>query len=530
VFTNSTDQRFILELQKCVDAKDLRIEEVRANNTLGIQHTISGTISPRTIEQVQKILQLAVTYRVAVYPVSKGKNIGYGNETPYQPNQWVLNLSHLNGIREVDLENGEAVVEPGVTQEQLATYLRDNKIPYWADVTGASPEASLVGNTLEAGFGHTPIGDHRKHILNMEVVLADGSILQTGEMPSVGPDLAQLFVQSNFGVVTAIRIPLFPIPEKCITFALSFNSDAQFFAGITKLKELRKSGVLNSLVHSGNSTRTLMTASKFPKESDPSFVLSEAECMAILNNGSFLKTGAWNSVGAIYGFDAEVNDKIKRLKRAFRGIAKVRVFSDRKIKLIDILLNSSIFKSIRGLDFARKSFTTLKALHGILRGQPSSTPSDNIHWRTHAPEELGLAWFSPVIPATPQDAAFLLELSRDIFKKFNFEMPVTLTLINEKKMTAVFNFNFNKLVAEEVTRAHQAYKELSSSLLAFGYSSYRLGILSDAKATMGEEKARFLEAIKRALDPKNVIAPGRYGIGSQTDISQSHTPMRQTQR
>jgi 4-cresol dehydrogenase (hydroxylating) flavoprotein subunit len=100
-------------------------------------------------------------------------------------------------------------------------------------------------------------------------------------------------------------------------------------------------------------------------------------------------------------------------------------------------------------------------------------------------------------------------------------MPITLTLINEKKMTAVYNICFDKSKPEEVKRAHQAYLELSSTINALGYQPYRLGILSDAKAAMGEKKLNFLNTLKRALDPNNIMAPGRYGIDiahSEKDI------------
>jgi 4-cresol dehydrogenase (hydroxylating) flavoprotein subunit len=274
-------------------------------------------------------------------------------------------------------------------------------------------------------------------------------------------------------------------------------------------------------VHSGNSTRTLMTSSQFPKECDPASALNEKQCQNILNKGSLIHFGTWTSIGAFYGFNNEVDQNVKRLKQSLKGIAKIRIFTDQKLALADRILNMPILRKIDGLNAARKSFETLKALHGILRGQPSHVPSNNIYWRVQEKSNLGLAWFSPVIPATAQDAAFLIKASRAIYEKYNLEMPITLTLINEKKMTAVYNICFDKSKPEEVKRAHQAYLELSSTINALGYQPYRLGILSDAKAAMGEKKLNFLNTLKRALDPNNIMAPGRYGIDiahSEKDI------------
>jgi 4-cresol dehydrogenase (hydroxylating) len=330
------DQGFAEEISQFIPSTDLDLNLTMEENSLGIRRQIAGVVYPQNLEQVRKLVHLASRHGIPLYPLSQGKNIGYGDRTPYQQGQVVVSLTKLNKIRDFNSENGEVIVEPGVTQGQLAQFLKDEGAPFWADITGASPDASILGNTLEAGFGHTPIGDHRKNILDMEVILADGSLLRTGEMPSVGPDLSALFIQSNFGIVTAIKIPLFPIPEITVTFVISFSTEPEFFKGIGVLKELRKTGVVNSLVHSGNSTRALMTASHFPTECDPTQALSESECQTILNKKSLVKVGVWTTIGAIYGFHEEVKFKVKRLKAAFKGVGQVRIFTDRKIRWTDL--------------------------------------------------------------------------------------------------------------------------------------------------------------------------------------------------
>lgn len=89
-----------------------------------------------------------------------------------------------------------------------------------------------------------------------------------------------------------------------------------------------------------------------------------------------------------------------------------------------------------------------------------------------------------------------------------------MTLINQKKMTVVFNINFDKADPDSVHRAHQAYKELSMATTALGYYPYRLGLLSQAMTYLGPQKYHLLQLIKEALDPRQILAPGRYGLGS----------------
>ena len=115
-----------------------------------------------------------------VYPISCGKNWGYGDACAPAAGSAILDLGRMNRILEVNRELAYCVIEPGVTQGQLFNYLRDNKTGLWMDATAAGPESSLVGNTADRGFGHTRYGDHFLTCSGMEIVLADGRVLNTG--------------------------------------------------------------------------------------------------------------------------------------------------------------------------------------------------------------------------------------------------------------------------------------------------------------------------------------------------------------
>lgn len=504
-------------LQLILDTQDIHRNDTETarveTNTLSIIRPVLGVVYPRNLEQLQAIVRLANQHRIALYPVSQGKNIGYGEMTPTGKSQLVVGLKHLNTIRSFDAHNGEVVVEPGVTQAQLAHFLKENGAAYWADMTGASPQASLIGNTLESGFGHSPIGDHRKHILQMEVLLADGKMLTTAEMPAIGPDLSQIFVQSNFGIVTAMKIPLYPIPETTVTFAVTFEDDAAFFRGIDVLRRLRKDGTITSLAHIGNATRALMTSSRFPLQYPREKVLSEADCHEILNQNSLIPMGYWSCIGTLYGYRAEVKIKLKRIKKALAGVAKLKAFTDQRIRTIDRVLSLPLANKVEALRRLKKTFASVKALHGISRGQPSNHPSENIFWRVDNFEQLGLLWHAPVIPATPDDCKALLSVARQVYAKYGFEMPVTLTLIDAKHMTAVFNISYDKSSADETHRAHRAYHELAEATNRRGYLPYRCGLVSDVSTIYSANQLQTLGRIKSVLDPLGILAPGRYGIG-----------------
>ena len=126
--------------------------------TLPQSTTPAAVLKPYISSEVTEIIKTAKEHHVGIYPVSRGCNWGYGSACAVGDGQVILDLSRMNRIIHVDETLAYAVIEPGVTQIQLVAYLKEKKIPLWLDCSGSGPEASILGNTLERGFGHTPYG------------------------------------------------------------------------------------------------------------------------------------------------------------------------------------------------------------------------------------------------------------------------------------------------------------------------------------------------------------------------------------
>ncbi len=137
-------------------------------------------LRPADRQQVQACLRVANTNRVPVYPISTGRNWGYGSRVPAADGSVLLDLGRMNRIVDFSEDLAYVTVEPGVTQQQLFDFLRDNRSRLWMDATGARPDSSLIGNTMERGFGHTPYGDHFAYVCDFEVVLPAGERIETG--------------------------------------------------------------------------------------------------------------------------------------------------------------------------------------------------------------------------------------------------------------------------------------------------------------------------------------------------------------
>ena len=153
------------------------------------------------------MLKVANEFRMPLWPISRGKNFGYGGAAPRMPGTVVLDLGRLNRILEVNEKLGYCVVEPGVGFFELHEHLQKNRIPLQLGIPG-NGWGSVVGNALERGFSFR--GDHSNSICGLEVVLPSGELLRTGIgamgngsdlaafKHGFGPSWDQIIVQSNF--------------------------------------------------------------------------------------------------------------------------------------------------------------------------------------------------------------------------------------------------------------------------------------------------------------------------------------------
>ncbi len=243
--------------------------------TFHTDQQVRAILRPGTREDVQECVRIANRFRVPVYPISSGKNWGYGSRAPVRDGA-LMDLGRMNRILDFDEELAYVTIEPGVTQRQLHEFLVERKSSLWMDATGASPECSIIGNTMERGFGHTPMGDHCANACAFEVVLPTGECIDTGfsRFPGakagamgrwgVGPSLDGMFSQSNFGIVTRMSVWLMPSPERFSAFFFSCKDANGLGPIIDALRPLRLNGTLRSVMHIGNDYKVLAATSQYP--------------------------------------------------------------------------------------------------------------------------------------------------------------------------------------------------------------------------------------------------------------------------
>ena len=244
---------------------------LQRNTTGYAARTVVAALRPSTVDQVEEIVRIARAHRVPLYPYSTGKNWGLGSRVPPRDGCALLDLGLLNRIRQVDINQHYAIIEPGVTQGQLCAYLREQGLPLVLNVTGSSPASSVIGNLLERGTGFR--NQRTEDVRGLEVVLGTGDLVRTGYWADddndrevhhyrygMGPYLDGLFTQSNFGVVTSAVVNLVPAQESMTMLMFSFP-DPRLAEAIDTVADLFRDGTLRSIVHIFNDKRILTMSS-----------------------------------------------------------------------------------------------------------------------------------------------------------------------------------------------------------------------------------------------------------------------------
>lgn len=196
----------------------------------------------QTTDEVSRIMVLCHQHGVPVVPFGAGTSLE-GHVNPVRGGV-SLDLSQMTAVLELNTEDMDCLIEPGVTRQALNDFLRAEGLFFPVD-PGSHCTIGGMCATRASGTNAVRYGTIRENVLGLEVVLADGRVIQTGgrtRKAANGYDLTRLFIGSEgtLGVITKIRLRLHGIPEGISAAVCQFPSLA---AAVEAVSTVMQSGI-----------------------------------------------------------------------------------------------------------------------------------------------------------------------------------------------------------------------------------------------------------------------------------------------
>jgi 4-cresol dehydrogenase (hydroxylating) len=466
-------------------------------------YTASVVLGPTTVEEIQAIVRIANEHHVPLWTHGQGRNNGYGGPAPRLKGSAIVSLREMNRVLEINEELGYAVIEPGVRWFDLYEAIKAGGHRLMVSVTDVG-WGSVIGNTLDHGITYMPYGVDMGMQCGMEVVLANGELMRTGmgALPGsrawhvykrgLGPTPDQLFMQSNFGIVTKMGVWLMPYPEVYMPLWLRVWRDEDLGPVVDTLRTLMLDDTIRMVPQILN---TLLLGSIMTERSKWWDGEGPIPDEVITQIGRELEIGRWMMRFALYGDEAVVDYRFAKIKAAFERIEGADVW---------------------GTKVAPEAIPELE--HPVERlqgGVPSLDLNQMTAW--YGGEEGGHIGFSPVAPLTGPDAVKLRDLLRGMINDAGLDYMVAMIPINARSFVHVTLIIFDTKNEAQTRAAYDVAKRLVRDAAKLGYGEYRAHLdfmdLAQEQYSFGDHAyRRFCETIKDALDPNGILSPGRHGI------------------
>ena len=484
-----------LHLWKKIDNLEIvpgdRIEPTLSRTT----RSVPCLLKPGSRDALIEVVRTARSNRIPLYPISRGKNWGYGAHLPVKDGCIIVSLEKFRSIRDCIPESNKIYIEAGVSQEDLHKYLQKYHPQLTFNVTGAGSDTSIIGNCLERGIGYNRSRTHELH--GLEILTIDGEIIQQDNrlwLPShpdgIGADWEGLFFQSNFGIVLGGWFSLIPRQESS-TFISIQNEDLETL--LEDFKTLYRNRLLSEITHIGDPSRkeTMLKGlirAKFPD-------LSDQKIEAVIHQ---VGSAAYQGITAIHGRAAVSRSISREIRKLISPTSTVDSFTPQKVRRLSKLSRWLPIPRIQNLGIFLQA---LEELITLSDGKPSNIGHLAL---TMSGDNPNLAAESAVyLNATIPTKENAIQSFRSLLKEAGHNHSVTYIVNPEEAVSAIITLHFER---DETDQVQPALRILTESLIKNGFPPYRAGIDQMDHLQMPEVTKK----LKDLFDPLHLIAPGRY--------------------
>ncbi len=446
-----------------------------ATDASRFEKTPDVVVRPSSTEQISKIVRYCYENEIPVIPAGARTGCSGGIIAVY--GGILLDLTGMNHVLELDVDNLQVCVEPGIVNDKLNEFLK----PHGFLVPGpASSYAATIGGMVgndSSGKEAVNYGTTSAYVLKMEVVLPDGRIMTVGSnalKTASGLNLVGLFTGSEgvLGVFTKIWLRLIPLPEaEGIAMALF---DVLENAGKAVINTF-KAGIIPGCVEILDKS-SIYAINQYK----PEMQLPDVEAMLLYE---------------VEGSSFEIEPKINKIAEICKDSGAIEVKKATEKAEIDRLWEA---RSLVGAASVR-----------VREG----------YSRVYAGEDLAVP-----ISKIPEMLTFLREASQ----RYDFPI-VTFGHVGDGNLHPAITIR--KEVAEDWPKLEALIEEINLKALDLGGTvtgEHGIGIARARymKREHGEVALDIMKAIKWALDPKNIMNPGKMALNEDPETILNKIPVR----
>ncbi|MDY6966243.1 MAG: FAD-binding oxidoreductase [Halobacteriota archaeon] len=417
---------------------------------------VDYVVMPKKVEEVQMIVKLANEEKIPIVPMGGGVTTS-GLTMPVKGGI-VMDLKRMDKIIGVNEKSRYVIIEPGVTQGQLRSYLEENHPLLRHSMPDAPPIATVTANALVHGSGHLSqrYGFHSDMINGMEVVLPTGEMIKVGSCSVSSfwfsraplPDLAGLFIgwYGTTGIVTKLSLRLYPREEK-----------KDLMAFMTKNPDLIP-GIWYNITQ-----------------------LEVAEDVASMYYPAMFKDLIFGYVCVTGNSDEEITFKKKSIQETFQK------YNSRD-------------------DFRFTKVVPLKKLF-------LKTPLVPITQFADDRKGGGFEYVGPIMPIEKYPEAHRLGL--EIASKYDLHFSSMVRVIGRShSMMFGFAYPFNRANPNEVKRVGEAIQKTNEAVIEMGGVPWKADIYGQRMIVdeMDKNTLNLIKKIRKVLDPNGIMNPGNLEV------------------